>query len=51
MNREHAGNALETAVMVTAAGRRPHDAVQAAPRVPLTEASAASSATTAEVIK
>jgi hypothetical protein len=51
MNREHAGIALQAAVMVAAAGRRPHNAVQAAPGVPLMEASAASSATTAEIIK
>jgi hypothetical protein len=51
MNREHAGIALEAAVTVAAAGRRPHDAAQAAPGVPLREASAASSATTTEIIE
>ena len=51
MNREHAGIALEAAVTVAAASRRPHDAAQAAPGVPLREASAASSATTTEIIE
>jgi hypothetical protein len=51
MNREHAGIALQAAVTVAAAGRRPHDAAQAAPGVPLREASAASSATTTEIIE
>jgi hypothetical protein len=47
MSREHAGIALEAAVTVAAAGRRPHGAAQAPAGVPHTEASAI----TAEIIQ
>ena len=50
MSREHADIALEAAVTVAAASRLTHGAAQAPPRVPLTEASAPSSAITAEII-
>ena len=50
MSREHAGIALEAAVMVAAAGRHPHGAAQSPAGVPVTEASVESSAATAEII-
>jgi hypothetical protein len=46
MSREHAGIALEAAVTVAAASRNPHRPA----KVPVTKATAASSATTAEII-
>ncbi len=51
MSREHAGIALEAAVTVAAASRRPHGAAQAPAGVPLTEVSAESGAITAEIIQ
>jgi hypothetical protein len=51
MSREHAGIALEAAVTVAAASRPPHGAAQVSAGVPLTEASAASSAIIAEIIQ
>ena len=50
MSREHAGIALEAAVMVAAAGRHPRGAAQSPAGVPVAEASAESSAATAEII-
>ena len=51
MSREHAGIALEAAVTVAAASRPPHGAAQGPAGAPRTEASAASSAITAEIIQ
>ncbi len=51
MSREHACIALEAAVTVAAASRHPHGAAQVPAGVPLTEAGAESSATTAEIIQ
>jgi hypothetical protein len=50
MSREHAGIALEAAVTVAAASQHPDRVAQPPGGVPLTEASAESSATTAEII-
>jgi len=50
MTREHAGIALEAAVTVAAASRPPHGPAQV-PEGPRTEASAASSAITPEIIQ
>ncbi|HEY6275746.1 MAG TPA: hypothetical protein VIX86_05395 [Streptosporangiaceae bacterium] len=50
MSREHADIALEAAVTVAAASRHSHGAAQAPAGVPVTEASAESSAITAEII-
>jgi hypothetical protein len=51
MSREHADVALEAAVTVAAAGRHPHDTAQEPTGVAVTQASAASSPTTAEIIQ
>jgi hypothetical protein len=51
MSREHADVALEAAVTVAAASRHSHGAAQVPAGVPLTAASAESSATTAEIIQ
>jgi hypothetical protein len=50
MNREHAGIALEAVVTVAAARPNPHGAAQRPARVPVTKATAASSAPAAEII-
>jgi hypothetical protein len=50
MSREHVGVALEAAVTVAAASRRPHGAAVAPAAVPVTDASAESSAIAAEII-
>jgi hypothetical protein len=50
MSREHAGIALQAAVTVAAASQHPDRVAQPPGRVSLTEASGASSATTAEII-
>ena len=51
MSREHADVALEAAVTVVAASQHPHVAAQVPEAVPLTKASAESSAITAESIQ
>lgn len=51
MSREHVGIALEAAVTVAAASRHPHGGAQVQAAVRLTEASAESSAITAEIIQ
>ncbi len=51
MSREHAGIALEAAVTVAAASRHPDGASPAPTGVRLREASAESSAITAEIIQ
>jgi hypothetical protein len=51
MNREHADIALEAAVTVAAASRHPNGAAQVPTGIPVTEASAESSATGAEIIQ
>jgi hypothetical protein len=50
MSREHAGIALEAAVTVAAASRRPHGAAQVPAGVPPAEGSAESGAITAAII-
>jgi hypothetical protein len=51
MSREHAGIALEAAVTVAAASQHPHGTAPAPAGVPVAEPSAASGATTAEIIQ
>jgi hypothetical protein len=50
MSREHADIALEAAVTVAAACQHPHCAAQSPAEVPVIEASAESTAATAEII-
>jgi len=50
MSREHAGVALEAAVTVVAASRRPHGTAQVPAAVRLTDANAGPGATTGQVI-
>jgi hypothetical protein len=51
LSREHAGVALEAAVTVAAASRDPHGTAQVPAAVPVTDASAESSAITAEIVQ
>ena len=50
MSREHAGVALQAAVTVAAASRRPHGTAQMPAAVPVTDASAGSGAATGQII-